>query len=93
MSSFDHLRFASVRKKSNNRQLELDIGASRGYPFHQFAIVIRQARFNQRSVDSLNSAKKGVEAGTCGRYNTQKSLKFEMVSRSMDPVQRSMALR
>jgi len=49
------------------QQADLDIGASRGYPFDQFAIAIHQACLNQRSVGNLESEKKDAEAGTCGR--------------------------
>ena len=54
-------------EEKQNQQLELDTGASRGYRFDHLAIVIHQARFDQRSVGSLKSAIKGAEAGTCGR--------------------------
>jgi hypothetical protein len=49
------------------QQLELDIGASTGYPLDQFATVMHKARLNQRSVGGLEDARKGAEAGICGR--------------------------
>jgi len=57
----------TVENPRSNQQLELDIGASRGYPFDQFAIVIHQARCNRRSVGDLKGEKKGAEAATCRR--------------------------
>jgi hypothetical protein len=57
----------SVETNRPIQQLELDISASEGYSFDQFAIVIHQARFDQGSVGILEGARKGAEAGTCGR--------------------------
>ena len=56
-----------IQTGNPNQETILDMGASKGYSFCQFAIVIYQARFNQRSVGSLEGAKRGAEAGTCGR--------------------------
>jgi hypothetical protein len=60
-------RYLATRTQQLSIRSDLDFDGSRGYAFVEFAIVIHQARFNQRSVGSLESAKRRAEAGTCGR--------------------------
>jgi hypothetical protein len=61
---------APEREEADRTGPRIDLGASapKGYALdRQFAGMIHQARFDQRSVGSLDVAEKGPKAGTRGR--------------------------